>query len=424
MKHLLYFIFAVTLAVVSDYCLGNFDTPYIWCVIDPIVGGSLIMAGGSLLSGLLGSSSQSSANAANVQMQRETNALNEKMFNKQMDFNSLWNQKNLAYQRESWDEQKNLYNQMWQQQMDYNSPVAQMQRYKESGINPYFAAGNIDAGNVQSSFSPSSGSPSFSSAPSANPAQSPHVQAYDPTQTIMQGAAGISSLIGNYSHSDLLAEQARAEHINNITRLQENKARIAELSSRNNVNNATAAKLKAEEHRIDYLLESEYKSLQSSSALNLANAETARQQKALLKEETRMKQLSADYQQAVNDFLPNLQQAELEEVKSRISANNASAFAQYESGKLSKAQAATESVNKTIKELDKKGIKIDLKNKPKLISLTLKGMKYQNEISKLQKKGVELDNRQKGADYWNPFRYLGSTGASAAGAAVLKAVPK
>lgn len=361
---------------------------------------------GSALGGLFGSKSQQSANEANIAMQRETNELNYKMYKEQE-----------AFQRQQWQNQLDLYDKMWKQQTEYNDPMAQVARYRKAGINPLFAMGNISSGQVSTPFSPTA-----PSAPSASPAVAPKVQAYDPTGAILSGASGVSSAITDYYNNDLLSEKAKAERINNITRLQENKARIAEILSRKDLNKAERNKYDAEANRIDYLLEMEFKNLASSANLNNEQANTQIEQQKLIRAEARMRDLSADYQEAVNNFLPNLQQAELEEVKSRIAANNASAFAQYENGKLSKAQAATEAVNKSIRELEKKGVKIDLKNKPKMISLTLKGMKYQNDIAKLQQKGVQLDNRQKGADYWNPFKYVGPTGASAAGAALLKVV--
>lgn len=375
-----------------------------------------LLAGGSALSSITGSlfgakagkDAQAAVNAANLQATRETNLQNYQLYQEQK-----------AFDREMWQKQLDLYDKMWSQQTDYNSPKEQVKRLEEAGLNPTLMMGNLDTGQVQTPYSPSA-----PSSPSAPQMQTPHVEAYDPTNAYISAAGGVSSAVNDFFRNDLLSEQAKSEHINNITRLQENKARIAEILSRKDLNEATRNKYNAESNRIDYLLDMEYKNLASSANLNNEHARTQVEQQKLIRAEARMRELSADYQQAVNDFLPTLQQAELKEVHSRIAANNASAFAQYENGKLSKAQAATEAVNKTIRELEKKGVKIDLRNKPKMISLTLKGMKYQNEISRLQQKGVELDNRQKGADYWNPFRYLGPTGASAAGAAVLKAIPK
>lgn len=55
-------------------------------------GGSLLASG---LSGLFGKKSQEKANATNLQIARENNALTEKMFNQQMDYNSFQNQRKM-----------------------------------------------------------------------------------------------------------------------------------------------------------------------------------------------------------------------------------------------------------------------------------------------------------------------------------------
>lgn len=47
--------------------------------------------------------------------------------------------------------QQNQYNiDMWKMQADYNSPAAQMERFKEAGLNPYLVASQGSAGNMQS----------------------------------------------------------------------------------------------------------------------------------------------------------------------------------------------------------------------------------------------------------------------------------
>lgn len=73
---------------------------------------------GNLLSGFLGNSATADANATRLQLQREQNAFNERM----------WNMNNA-----------------------YNTPSAQMSRYRDAGINPFMAMTNMDAGNSQSS---------------------------------------------------------------------------------------------------------------------------------------------------------------------------------------------------------------------------------------------------------------------------------
>lgn len=83
---------------------------------DPAIISSLIGAGSSLVSNLFGMSNQNKANQTNIQLQREQNAWNEKM----------WNLNN-----------------------SYNTPVEQVKRLKEAGLNVglMYSNGHGDVGN-------------------------------------------------------------------------------------------------------------------------------------------------------------------------------------------------------------------------------------------------------------------------------------
>ena len=87
-----------------------------------------LSAGGGLFSGIANIISQGMANKANMQAIRENNEL----------------QRELAeYQ---WS--KNL--EMWNLQNQYNSPLAQMQRFKAAGLNPNLIYSQGNAGNASS----------------------------------------------------------------------------------------------------------------------------------------------------------------------------------------------------------------------------------------------------------------------------------
>ena len=99
--------------------------------INPIIGSSIISGAGNLFGGLLGASSSSKAASKQLQAVRETNALNRE----------------LAYQQNEWNLQQ------WNRQNAYNTPSAQMQRYRDAGINPFFAASNITGGTAEGTLS-------------------------------------------------------------------------------------------------------------------------------------------------------------------------------------------------------------------------------------------------------------------------------
>ena len=83
---------------------------------DPSIISSLIGAGSSLVSNIFGMNSQNKANKTNIQLQREQNAWNEKM----------WNLNN-----------------------EYNTPVQQVKRLKDAGLNVglMYSNGHGDVGN-------------------------------------------------------------------------------------------------------------------------------------------------------------------------------------------------------------------------------------------------------------------------------------
>lgn len=83
--------------------------------IDPITGSAIIGGVGSVIGSLFGNHNQKATNAANLQIAREANALNEKLFNQQIQYN--------------WD--------MFHAQNRYNDPSAQASRMIDAGLNPY-----------------------------------------------------------------------------------------------------------------------------------------------------------------------------------------------------------------------------------------------------------------------------------------------
>lgn len=142
--------------------------------LDPLIGSALISGASSLLGGMFGSSSQSSANRTNLQIARETNQMQYQMFQEQNAFN------------------ERMYNQMQQ----YNTPAAQMQRYNEAGINPYVAAGNVQTGNAQSALQ------------SAQPLPL-HTAQVQPVDAFKDSFSQIGNVISQYAQNELALSQAQ-----------------------------------------------------------------------------------------------------------------------------------------------------------------------------------------------------------------------
>lgn len=101
--------------------------------IAPLLLGGLVSAGGSILGGLLNSSSQASANKANLELAKYQNSWNEQM-----------------YERNLQDQVK-----LWNMQNEYNSPSAQMSRFADAGLNPNLIYGQGNSGNASGLNAPS-----------------------------------------------------------------------------------------------------------------------------------------------------------------------------------------------------------------------------------------------------------------------------
>lgn len=92
------------------------DPVYLYSIVPAIIAGAGALAGG-LFGGLFNRKSQSSANKVNIQLAREQQQFEQKMV---------------------------------QQQNEYNSPVAQMQRYADAGLNPNLVYSQGNPGNQTS----------------------------------------------------------------------------------------------------------------------------------------------------------------------------------------------------------------------------------------------------------------------------------
>lgn len=87
-----------------------------------------IGAAAGLVGSLIGKKGKDKTNSTNLQIAREQNQTN----------------RDIARENNEWNYM------MQQEQNAYNSPVNQMQRYKDAGVNPYMAIGNMTAGNQES----------------------------------------------------------------------------------------------------------------------------------------------------------------------------------------------------------------------------------------------------------------------------------
>lgn len=132
-----------------------------------------ISGGASLLGGILGKNSQSSANKTNLLINRENQKWNEKMMDKQ----NAWN---LA---------------QWNRENEYNSASQQVARLKAAGLNPYLMMSGGSAG-------------SASSVTSASPASAGMSNTVSPFD-YSAAAAGVSNAVSQHYSNQLMAANVR-----------------------------------------------------------------------------------------------------------------------------------------------------------------------------------------------------------------------
>ena len=212
---------------------------------------------GGVVGGLFNKSAQKRANATNLQIARETNAQNYRIFQEQQQFN------------------ENQFNR-W---LDYSTPAAQRQRYEDAGINPYMAVGQLQNG------TPSSALTSATSAPMQGAQVQPVQGLGDALQNSIERAAGVfSSLISSTADAGLKGSQKTGTDIDNKTRGRQNEANVQKTNAETGKTGAETRRTEQESSFWDSTLE------QRKELMNIS-VDTAKKQKELLDQQVFQAQL-------------------------------------------------------------------------------------------------------------------------------------
>lgn len=245
-----------------DYLLGlNGPRSGYSYAIGDILGAGLIMGGSTLLGSILGSRSNNSANKMNYQLGKETNELNYKMHQEDI--------------QQQWD--------MWNAQNEYNTPVNQAKRLQAAGINPQLA---MQDGNL--------GMAGSMSVPAGAPAQRPaDMKPYDWSSALNQFGSQIASAVQMNLESKMQAAEIRNKNASSAlmevdaqTRHQINMANLRKTMMDSSVSKwqRNLAKLqynfekRTEEMRF-LQLQNQNKLLASQDEVNVAQADLTRWQK-------------------------------------------------------------------------------------------------------------------------------------------------
>lgn len=263
--------------------------------IAPLIGAGLIAGAGSLIGGLFGSKSTSSANSTNMKIAQMNNEFNESMMNKQIQYN--------------WD--------MWNAQNKYNDPSAQMQRLTAAGISPYQMLNGSNAGVA--------GTGGSVSAPTAQPVQ---VQPYDWSQSFSQAGNQIAQSFINQAqvkqmeaNANLMNANAQNVNIESQYKAQSLQAEIQNKLAAAGVSNSMIRKITQD---VRFANQMQPLSLQGASLQN----EFQKSQNALISVQLALSQKELKY------FDANAQ--------SQLALTFARIKSELAAGSLSRAQAKTE----------------------------------------------------------------------------------
>lgn len=262
-----------------------------------------ISGGASIIGGIFGKNSQSSANKTNLQINRENQKWNEKMMDKQ----NAWN---LA---------------QWNRENEYNSASQQVARFKAAGLNPYLMMQNGSAGSATS----------LTSASPASAGMSNTVSPFD----YSAAAAGVSNSVAQHYSNELMTANVRKAIADAIRQEKENtwldtklQAEIENLKQNTSSSLTRQALDKFSLFRAKNMLAGE---LAQQDLQNQSLSENIVNQRA----NTLYTQMQTTLAEANLSWLPKLKEAELAQYAAQT-------FAAIQSGNLSQKQGELSIQNK------------------------------------------------------------------------------
>lgn len=336
--------------------------PSLKCIPFPIgaaiQGGSAVL--GSVLGGIFGSKSQQSANEANIRINRENNAFNERMMR----------------------EQDALNYEAWKRNNEYNTPSAQMQRLREAGLNPYLMMSN---GNQIGSAS------SQNSTSMASSSGNPNMQAYDPSSGISNGVNAIGGAIANY----IAAKKAEGEIANMNMQNGLLQQQIIAMSKDNEykslMNDEMLRGFKFDNYKKSAEYENQLWSNRYQQETFNSDVGIKRLQEQNLSNQNVIQGLTALQMSLNNRQLQNEINAFPKRLKAELNEAYARAFAAFASGKASLSQSALNFKLAVTETLKQRGIHYDNTVKLRSINSLVKTAKYTASQAKWNASMSEYD---------------------------------
>lgn len=312
---------------------------------DPI---SLVTAGasvlGNLVSGIFGSSSQASANEANLEATRETNAQNKELFNQAL----------------AWQED------MWNKSNVYNSPVETVKRMEAAGINPALGS---QYGNAST--------PSVPSAPILQPG---HVNPVNYDWVGNTISSGVNAYYNNQILSNNVTKSAADSQIAQVNaefELNQLKYKLIQV-----VNDTHKSSYEREQARISLSILNRTQEDQVKQASWQTKMQEQNFEQAINSiQESKLRQAAM---QIANEYAPRLNEAQLRNYQASISAA-------YAAARSSDASALESAAHAAVASLQGEGIKIDNRQKRMIASSIIS--KAQEEAKQAHETTVTMQSR-------------------------------
>lgn len=376
--------------------------------------GGLLGVGTSILGNVLGNKSQSDTNKTNLQIAQMNNEYNERMFNKQLEYNQDMFNQQIEYDWKKMQEQ-NTHNALmaegaFNRQAKYNSAVEQRKRLEAAGLNPYLmmSGGNAGTASAVSGSSGTGGSPSAMgvNAPTASPAV---MQAYRPD---FSGATGVIQTLLDIeaqkgvrdAQADFYRQQAAGFKVDNKYKAEKILWEIYNSKADYNLKNSQEALNNMSFARMQAMFSSDVSKAQRE-------ADNAQFTGELIRAQTAWQQLQGLLGAKELKYYD-------QKVLQELAIMSAQQYSLVAAGKASEAQARQAIENALNLVEQREGIKVDNYVKQKTANALIdtarwnsrsSGLGYFDKLNELDfnKKFRSKTLRQMGADYWNPFGYVG-----------------
>lgn len=339
-------------------------------------GSAILSAGASLFGGLLGSSSNESANQTNLQIARETNEQNYKMFHEQQDWNEM----------------------MWNKMNAYNTPLMQKERLRAAGINPYAMLGSNGQGTM--------GQVGLASSASPAPAQGAAVQPYDWSPSM----AGVGRAIDSYFQNQNQDAQTDILRIQAVTQLDDQISKIAEVYSRISLNlsnkNLTDEQRKNMYEQTEHLKETLdilRKTKQSQIELTNGNLALQKQQQRKAEWETEKARLDAEYQKQFNAVFGKMSAAQIAVYRSQAAQAWENVNLTKQMTKTEKERTAREVTENMIANMRKHGLSVEQAQQEQL---------YLANLEQIQATTRKIKNSDNFLQNYSPFASFAGQGAT------------